>query len=167
MRTNRKRFLKTLQRALERRGKKAAGLPRSERSRQSITIKKSKFQTITGKSYLKVKILDSKQIHLKNMYIRHLVISGSSVHVENCRIKKINAKEASLKITACKLSGSPALTLKESLVDLAGCRIKSKKNILITDGLSKLIFSLCRITSGKSTRIFHNTAMPPKGGWRP
>ena len=167
MRTNPKLFARTLDKALRGAGALAPERPQKKRSRTNLTIKKTGFRIVTGKNYRTVRISDSINITFRNCSIGRLIIDGSAVNLVNCRTGKIISESAALKLTACTAEGKPPLQLTRTAADLAGCTLKGKHHILKTDGISKLVFSLCRLQTRGRDRIMHNTMQPKKGMWRP
>lgn len=167
MRTNPKLFAATLRKALRGGGRKAPPRPEMKRSRTNLTIRKTRFRILEGKKYRKVSISDSLNITFRNCSIGQLNIRGSAVHLENCRVGGIRAENAAIKGTASTIVARYPLRMKKTVADLAGCTLKGKRYILKTDGLSKLVFSLCNIKTRGKSWMYHNTAQPKKGKWHP
>lgn len=136
-------------------------------------------------------IENCNNVEIDSARIKSLTIKNSQVTLNNCQInsdgKAVFIENANVQINGCQISGSPALSVKNAELDIAGSELisltgaaiqnlatqrePSKKSSLpgplaIIDQHDTILFSMTRLSSKYTERQFHGpVVLEPKQVW--
>ncbi len=126
--------------------------------------------TLTG-SYDRVNINNCNNAVIKNSKINELSIFESRVVIYDTEIggdvhTALKTTGADVKITNSKISGDIAIKSDRSRLDLASVDFYPTITAIAGLGLSRIIFSVCRIYSGEKIKHVHQSAKVEYGSFR-
>lgn len=106
-----------------------------------------------------IRIINSKNIELKNCNLENINIINSSVSIINSTINSqetaVNINNSRVQITATDIKGEIAIDSFKSRLDLAAVNIDSTETSILSRGKNEIIFSLTRLKDPTSNKIMH------------
>lgn len=119
--------------------------------------------------YKLITIDHCQDVMLQNVSADSVSVVASTVTFENCTLhspgKSLLLQDADVQLTACRIAGSPAIEVRNSRLDIAGCHITSDTDAIkagtaatpqaAATAANKLLFSITRLTSRYQTRLRH------------
>lgn len=136
-----------------------------ERKNRHKTVTSSRVKRLYSKSgavitgdYKHLEIKRSDEILIKDVNVNRLDIINSVVTIEFSTIQSndigLYVEDSILTITASSISGRNAIVTANSKLDLAGVTLKSKKEVILSESDSTIVFSVCRINRKNNDREF-------------
>jgi len=141
----------------------AAPWPRVVTAFPTLPARKARCERESGKrfsgDYAEIEIVGCSDAVVKDVRASAIKIRDSSVVVENARVVgpgvALAVKGSHVEITASDFSGSVALDVEGSDLDLAGVELRGQRASVHVGGSSKLIFSVSRAESPINYRYLH------------
>jgi pimeloyl-ACP methyl ester carboxylesterase len=117
--------------------------------------------------YSEISIKGCWDVTLKDVHARALRILDSQVKVENTRVVSqavaLEVKGSRVAITASEFSGSVAINIDNSDLDLAGVDLQGRRASVHVVSASRLIFSVSHVDSPIQRRYLHDLVEPNSG----
>ncbi|MCT7909459.1 alpha/beta hydrolase [Arcobacter lacus] len=110
-------------------------------------------------AYKYLKIVNSNNLYLYNCNIEYLNVENSNIYIVDSEIGNskvaINSYNSTLNITSTVIKGEVGISTTASKLDLAGVKIDSTINAILSKGENEIIFSLVNIKSPITNKVFH------------
>lgn len=105
----------------------------------------------------RIVIKDSHNITIVNSTAKTIEIEDSDVSITNSRFGQgknpVYIKDSVVLFTAVHITGETNITVYNSNIDLAGCRLKAEQSLIASEFASNVVFSVTRVES------------PERDGW--
>ncbi|MCP4135074.1 MAG: alpha/beta hydrolase [bacterium] len=114
---------------------------------------------ISGR-YRSISLKDCNKISISGVVTGTITIENSNVTIQNSSIgpaktSGLTARNSTVRLTGVSVSGEPAITLYNTKLDMAGCRLTGKSASIKSQYESTVVSSVSRVSSAKTKGTAH------------